>query len=213
MLPLSNDCKLLSTEALANTGVCSGCVYAHPSSIISPSSDIGEGTVIWHFCHIMPKSHIGAHCHIGQNVVVQPGVIVGNGCRILNNVTLYSGVICEQDVFLGPSCTFTNVINPRAFISRKKEFQATLVKQGASIGANATILCGTTIGSYALVGAGSVVTKDVPDYAIVTGNPARQTGWISRDGFQLSFEEAKAFCQEENRFYQLNPEDGTVKPV
>jgi UDP-2-acetamido-3-amino-2,3-dideoxy-glucuronate N-acetyltransferase len=161
----------------------------------------------------MPESRIGTHCHIGQNVVVQPGVIVGNGCRILNNVTLYSGVICEQDVFLGPSCTFTNVINPRAFISRKKEFQATLIKQGASIGANATILCGTTIGSYALIGAGSVVTKDVPDYAIVTGNPARQAGWISRDGFQLSFEEAKAFCQEENRFYQLNIEDGTVKPV
>jgi UDP-2-acetamido-3-amino-2,3-dideoxy-glucuronate N-acetyltransferase len=155
---------------------------AHPTAIIDEGATIGAGTKIWHFSHIMPEAVIGENCNIGQNVVISPRVILGNNVKVQNNVSVYTGVVCEDDVFLGPSCVFTNVINPRSFISRKDEFKPTLVKQGASIGANATIICGVTIGEYALVGAGTVVTKDVPDYALVVGNPGKQVGWVDKEG-------------------------------
>lgn len=146
--------------------------FVHESSYVDEGCEIGEGTKIWYFTHIMQGCKIGKHCNIGQNVVVSPGVTLGNGVKIQNNVSVFSGVICEDGVFLGPSCVFTNVINPRAFINRRHEFRRTLIKRGASIGANATIVCGHTIGKYALIGAGAVVTRDVPDYALVYGNPA-----------------------------------------
>src|SRR3989339_753016 len=154
--------------------------YAHESSIIEEGSVIGSGTKIWHFTHIMKGSIIGKNCNIGQNVVVSPNVVIGNNVKIQNNVSLYTGVIVEDDVFLGPSMVFTNVINPRSHVSRKDEYKTTLVRKGASIGANATIVCGITLGRYCFIGAGAVVTKDVPDYALVYGLPARQKGWISR---------------------------------
>lgn len=152
--------------------------FVHPSSYVDQPCTIGHGTKIWHFCHIMQGCTIGEDCSLGQNVVVSPGVVLGRGVRVQNNVSLYTGVVCEEDVFLGPSCVFTNVINPRSFIERKEEFRQTLVRQGASIGANATIVCGHTIGRYAFVGAGAVVTRDVPDYALVVGTPARVVGWV-----------------------------------
>ncbi len=152
--------------------------FAHPSSYIDQPCSIGQGTKIWHFCHVMAGCTIGEDCSLGQNVVVSPGVVLGRGVRVQNNVSLYTGVTCEDDVFLGPSCVFTNVVNPRSFIQRKDEFRPTLVKQGASIGANATIVCGHTIGRYAFVGAGAVVTRDVPDHALVVGTPARVKGWV-----------------------------------
>ena len=160
-------------------------IQIHPTAIIDTDSQIGEGTKIWHFSHIMSGSIIGKNCNIGQNVVVSPGVILGDNVKVQNNVSIYTGVICEDDVFLGPSCVFTNVINPRSFISRKEEFEQTLVKKGASIGANATIICGVTIGEYALIGAGSVVTKDVPPYALVYGNPARVHGKVNEAGEKI----------------------------
>lgn len=155
---------------------------AHPTAVIDPGVEIGEGTSIWHFSHIMTGASIGMHCNIGQNVVISPGVQLGNNVKVQNNVSVYTGVNCEDDVFLGPSCVFTNVINPRSFINRKDEFRPTLVKRGASIGANATILCGITIGEYAMIGAGAVVTKDVPPYALVVGNPGRQIGEVDKEG-------------------------------
>jgi UDP-2-acetamido-3-amino-2,3-dideoxy-glucuronate N-acetyltransferase len=155
---------------------------AHPTAIIDEGATIGAGTTIWHFSHIMSGAVIGKNCNIGQNVVISPQAILGDNVKVQNNVSVYTGVVCEDDVFLGPSCVFTNVINPRSFISRKEEFQPTVVKKGASIGANATIVCGITIGEYALIGAGSVVTKDVPAYALIVGNPGRQTGWVDKEG-------------------------------
>jgi UDP-2-acetamido-3-amino-2,3-dideoxy-glucuronate N-acetyltransferase len=155
---------------------------AHPTAVIDEGSRIGKGTKIWHFSHIMKSAVIGQNCNIGQNVVIASGVVLGDNVKVQNNVSVYTGVVCEDDVFLGPSCVFTNIINPRSFISRKEEFQPTLVKKGASIGANATIICGITIGEYALIGAGAVVTKDVPDYALIVGNPGKQIGWVDKEG-------------------------------
>jgi UDP-2-acetamido-3-amino-2,3-dideoxy-glucuronate N-acetyltransferase len=155
---------------------------AHPTAVIDEGAMIGEGTVVWHFSHIMSGAVVGKNCNIGQNVVVSPRAVLGNNVKVQNNVSVYTGVVCEDDVFLGPSCVFTNVINPRSFISRKAEFKPTRVKKGASIGANATIICGITIGEYAMIGAGSVVTKDVPEYALIVGNPGRQVGWVDKEG-------------------------------
>jgi UDP-2-acetamido-3-amino-2,3-dideoxy-glucuronate N-acetyltransferase len=155
---------------------------AHPTAVIDKGASIGKGTRIWHFSHIMERAIVGENCNIGQNVVISSGAILGNNVKVQNNVSIYTGVVCEDDVFLGPSCVFTNVINPRSFISRREEFQSTLVKKGASIGANATIICGITIGEYALIGAGAVVTKDVPPYALIAGNPGKQMGWVDKEG-------------------------------
>ena len=177
---------------------------AHPTAIIDEGCEIGENVRIWHFSHIMPGCRIGKGCNIGQNVVVSPGVILGTNVKIQNNVSLYEGVICEDDVFLGPSMVFTNVINPRSAIVRKHEYKQTLVKKGASIGANATIICGNTIGEFAFVGAGAVVTKNIPAFALVIGNPARQTGWVSEYGHKLNFDtNGLAKCPESNQQYKL----------
>ena len=179
-------------------------IFIHPSCFVDEGCRIGEGTKIWHFSHIMSGSIVGDNCNIGQNVVISSKVILGNNVRIQNNVSVYEGVICEDDVFLGPSMVFTNVINPRSAVSRKNEFMTTLVKKGASIGANATIICGNTLGSYCFIGAGSVVTKDVPAYALIVGNPGRQTGWISEYGQKLIFDEkGNAVCSESKENYQL----------
>ena len=159
--------------------------HKHPSAIVDDGAIIGDGTRIWHFCHVLPGTVIGRNCVLGQNVMAGPDVRIGDGCKIQNNVTLYKGETLENDVFCGPSCVFTNVLTPRAFVERKNEFAPTLVRHGATIGANATIVCGNTIGAYAMVGAGAVVTKDVPDYALVVGSPARQIGWVSRMGERL----------------------------
>lgn len=163
--------------------------FVHESSYVDDGAEIGAGTKIWHFCHVMPHSRIGERCNIGQNVLVSADVSIGNNVKIQNNVSLYTGVIVEDDVFLGPSMVFTNVINPRSHVSRKDEYKQTLVRKGASIGANATVVCGVTLGRYCFVGAGSVVTRDVPDYALVYGSPARVRGWMCQCGEQLTFEE------------------------
>ncbi|NLZ49310.1 MAG: N-acetyltransferase [Clostridiales bacterium] len=170
--------------------------FVHESSYVDMPCVIGKGTKIWHFSHIMKDCIIGENCNIGQNVVISPGVILGNGVKIQNNVSVYTGVICEDGVFLGPSCVFTNVINPRSFIERKSEFRKTIIGKGASIGANATIVCGHKIGQYALIGAGSVVTKDVPDYALVVGNPARVIGSVCQCGERLDFKGNFAKCEK-----------------
>jgi UDP-2-acetamido-3-amino-2,3-dideoxy-glucuronate N-acetyltransferase len=181
--------------------------YVHPTSIIDDGCQIGQGTKIWHFSHIMEDSRIGENCNLGQNVVVSPKVILGKNVKVQNNVSIYTGVICEDDVFLGPSMVFTNVVNPRSSINRKNKYKQTLVKRGATIGANATILCGITIGEFAFIGAGAVVTKDVKPYALVVGNPARQTGWMSEHGFKLKFnKEGSATCAESGEKYLLNEE-------
>lgn len=178
--------------------------FAHETAVLDEGCRIGDGTRIWHFTHVMAEAVVGKNCVLGQNVMVANRVTVGDNVKIQNNVSVYEGVTCEDNVFLGPSVVFTNVINPRAFIERKHEFRPTLVKKGASIGANATIVCGHTIGQYALVGAGAVVTHDVPDYALVTGNPARQTGWVSEYGCRLSFDNnGEAVCPESGQTYQL----------
>jgi len=178
--------------------------FAHPSAIIDDGCEIGEGVKIWHFSHIMSGCKIGDGCNIGQNVVVSPAVVLGRNVRVQNNVSIYEGVICEDDVFLGPSMVFTNVINPRSAVSRKKQYRQTLVHKGASIGANATIVCGNNIGEYAFVGAGAVVTKSVLPYALVVGNPARQTGWMSEYGHRLQFDEnGIAVCKETGEQYIL----------
>ena len=184
--------------------------YIHPSSIIDENCVIGEGTKIWHFSHIMSGAVIGNNCNLGQNVVVSPKVILGNNVRVQNNVSIYEGVICEDDVFLGPSAVLTNVINPRSAVSRKNEFKTTLIKKGASIGANATIVCGNTIGEYAFIGAGAVVTKNVPAYALIVGNPGRQTGWMSEQGQKLQLDiNNNAICTESGQKYVLD--NGVVK--
>lgn len=186
--------------------------YVHPSSIIDDGCSIGEGTRIWHFSHIMSGAVIGNNCNLGQNVVVSPKVILGNNVRVQNNVSIYEGVICEDDVFLGPSAVLTNVINPRSAVSRKNEFKTTLIKKGASIGANATIVCGNTIGEYAFIGAGAVVTKDVSAYALIVGNPGRQTGWMSEYGQKLQFDQdGNATCRETGVTYRLRNNTVTRK--
>lgn len=162
-------------------------IYIHPTAIIDEGAVIGSGTRIWHFCHLMPQSRIGKNCNIGQNVFIDKNAVIGNGVKIQNNVSVYNGVVIEDDAFIGPSVVFTNVINPRSFKERKNEFKKTVVRKGASIGANATLLCGIEVGAYAMIGAGAVVTRSVPDYAIITGNPARQTGWVSAAGYKLDF--------------------------
>lgn len=178
--------------------------FAHETAVIDEGCIIGEGSKIWHFSHIMPNCKIGKNCNIGQNVVISPEVILGNNVKVQNNVSIYTGVICEDDVFLGPSMVFTNVINPRSAIIRKDQYKKTIVKKGASIGANATIVCGITIGEYAFVGAGAVVTKDVKPYALVVGNPSRQTGWMSEYGHKLHFnEQGIAICPESKQKYKL----------
>lgn len=174
-------------------------------AVIDEGAEIGEGVKIWHFSHIMAGCRIGDGCNIGQNVVVSPKVILGKNVRVQNNVSIYEGVICEDDVFLGPSMVFTNVINPRSAISRKHEYMETLVRRGASIGANATIVCGNEIGEYAFIGAGAVVTRPVPSYALVVGNPARQIGWMSEYGHRLHFDKNNiAVCKESGEQYELN---------
>jgi len=183
---------------------------AHETAVIDEGCTIGEGTKIWHFSHIMPNCIIGERCNIGQNVVISPEVVLGNNVKVQNNVSIYTGVICEDDVFLGPSMVFTNVMNPRSAVNRKDQYAKTIVKKGASIGANATIVCGNNIGEYAFIGAGSVVIKEVLDYALVVGNPARQIGWMSAYGHRLMFDEVgKATCPESNEHYLLI--DGKVK--
>lgn len=183
--------------------------FAHPSAIIDEGCTIGEGTKIWHFSHIMPNCIIGENCNIGQNVVVSPDVRLGKNVKVQNNVSIYTGVECEDDVFLGPSMVFTNVINPRSAINRKNQYAKTLVKRGATIGANATIVCGHDIGEYAFIGAGAVVTKTVPAYALVIGNPAHQSGWMSQHGHKLVFDATgRATCPESGQQYILK--DGNV---
>ncbi len=175
----------------------------HPSSVADTGAIIGAGTKIWHFSHIMPEAVIGENCVIGQNVFIANKVVIGNGVKVQNNVSLYEGVICEDEVFIGPSAVFTNVINPRSAIERKNEFRTTRIGKGATIGANATILCGIEIGTYAFIGAGAVVTKDVPAFALMTGNPARQTGWMSEAGEKLELKEGLAVCKVSGMEYQL----------
>ena len=186
--------------------------YAHPSAIVDEGCTIGDGVKIWHFSHIMPGCTIGEGCNIGQNVVVSPKVVLGRNVRVQNNVSIYEGVICEDDVFLGPSMVFTNVINPRSAVSRKSEYRQTLVRRGASIGANATIVCGNEIGEFAFIGAGAVVTKAVPPYALLVGNPARRIGWISEFGHRLNFDEGGlATCPESGEQYSI--QDNQVKKI
>ena len=183
--------------------------FAHETAVIDENCQIGEGTKIWHFSHIMTGCVIGTNCNIGQNVVISPEVVLGNNVKVQNNVSVYTGVICEDDVFLGPSCVFTNVTNPRSAVNRKSQYAGTHVGKGATIGANATVVCGHDIGAYAFIGAGAVVTKHVPDYALLVGNPARQLGWMSEYGHRLYFDnEGIAECPESHEKYQLK--DGTV---
>lgn len=178
--------------------------FAHSSAFIDEGCQIGDGTKVWHFSHIMPNCIIGNNCNIGQNVVISPDVKLGNNVKVQNNVSIYTGVICEDDVFLGPSMVFTNVINPRSAVARKDQYRKTIVKKGASIGANATIVCGNDIGEYAFIGAGAVVTKEIPAYALVVGNPAKQIGWISEYGHRLEFDAGgKAICPESNEQYSI----------
>lgn len=178
--------------------------YTHKTAVIDEGCIIGNNTKIWHFSHIMPNCRIGEGCNIGQNVVVSPDVILGDNVKVQNNVSIYTGVVCENDVFLGPSMVFTNVINPRSAVNRKNEYKKTIVKKGASIGANATIVCGNDIGEYSFIGAGTVVVKEVKPYALVVGNPARQIGWVSEYGHKLEFDDnGIAKCQESNQTYQL----------
>jgi len=186
--------------------------FAHKTAVIDDNCEIGEGTKIWHFSHVMSNSIIGNQCNLGQNVVVSPEVILGNNVKVQNNVSIYTGVICEDDVFLGPSMVFTNVINPRSAINRRNQYTKTIIKIGATIGANATIVCGNNIGQYAFIGAGSVVTKDIPNFALVVGNPSNQIGWVSEYGHKLEFSDTGfAICKESKQEYKL--ENNTVKRI
>ena len=178
--------------------------FAHPTAVIDEGCQIGEGTKIWHFSHLMTGCILGENCNIGQNVVISPQVTLGNNVKVQNNVSVYTGVICDDDVFLGPSCVFTNVVNPRSGINRRGAYSRTHVGKGATIGANATIICGHDIGAYAFIGAGAVVTKNVPPYALLVGNPARQTGWMSEYGHRLNFDEnGMAVCPESKQEYRI----------
>ncbi len=186
--------------------------YAHPTAVVDEGCTIGNGVKIWHFSHIMSQCIIGDHCNIGQNVVISPEVVLGKNVKIQNNVSIYTGVTCGDDVFLGPSCVFTNVTNPRSGVNRRGQYDKTHVGTGASIGANATIVCGHDIGQFAFVGAGAVVTKNVPDYALIVGNPAKQIGWMSEYGHRLNFDEVgKAVCEESGQCYELK--EGMVKRI
>ena len=186
--------------------------FAHETAVIDEGCTLGRGTKIWHFSHIMKDAVIGERCNLGQNVVVSPGVILGNNVKVQNNVSIYTGVICEDDVFLGPSMVFTNITNPRSAIIRRDQYVTTLVRRGASVGANATIVCGNEIGEYALIGAGAVITRPVKPYALVVGNPARQTGWVSEYGHKLAFDgEGIAVCPESGHKYRLS--DGEVTKI
>ena len=184
--------------------------FVHPSSYVDEGVKLGNGCKVWHFCHLMGPSEIGENCNFGQNVVVSPQVKLGRNVKVQNNVSIYTGVECEDDVFLGPSMVFTNVYNPRSAVSRKNEYRKTLVKEGATIGANATVVCGNDIGRFAFIGAGALVNRSVPDFALVVGNPARQIGWMSRHGHRLHFDaDGLATCPESGFRYQL--ENGVVK--
>jgi UDP-2-acetamido-3-amino-2,3-dideoxy-glucuronate N-acetyltransferase len=186
--------------------------YAHPTAVIDAGCTIGKGTKIWHFSHIMPNCNIGENCNIGQNVVISPEVILGKNVKVQNNVSIYTGVICEDDVFLGPSMVFTNVTNPRSAVNRRGQYSKTTVRRGASIGANATIVCGHDIGQFAFIGAGAVVTKTVPDYALVVGNPAKQVGWMSEFGHKLAFDnKGIATCPESGERFKL--QNGIVTKI
>ena len=186
--------------------------FAHETAVIDANCKIGKGSKIWHFSHIMSDCEIGEKCNIGQNVVVSPQVKLGRNVKVQNNVSIYTGVICEEDVFLGPSMVFTNVINPRSAVLRRNQYQQTIVKKGASIGANATIICGNNIGKFALIGAGSVITKEVPPYGLVVGNPAKQIGWISEYGHRLNFDDkGMAICPESQEKYLLK--DNSVTKI
>lgn len=186
--------------------------FVHPSSYVDEGCSIGKGTKIWHFSHVMPNSTIGENCNIGQNVIVSPEVVLGNNVKIQSNVSLYTGVICEDDVFLGPSMVFTNVMNPRSAVSRKNEYRKTIVKKGATIGANATIVCGIQLGEYCFIGAGAVVIRSVKSYAMMVGNPAKQIGWMSEQGEKLIFnEQHEAFCKATGDKYLLL--NGNVKKL
>lgn len=186
--------------------------FVHPSAIVDEPCEIGAGTKIWHFSHIMSGCRIGQNCNIGQNVVISPDVILGKNVKIQNNVSLYTGVVCGDDVFLGPSCVFTNVTNPRSAVNRRGQYAKTNIGNGASVGANATIVCGHDIGAFAFIGAGAVVTKTVPDFALVVGNPAKQIGWMSEFGHRLEFDERNiAICPESNQEYLLT--DNSVKRI
>jgi len=178
--------------------------FVHPTSVIDEDCEIGEGVKIWHFSHLMKGCKIGNHCSIGQNVFIASNVVLGSNVKVQNNVSIYEGVICEDDVFLGPSMVFTNVINPRSAVSRKNEYKQTFVRKGATIGANATIVCGNEIGAYAFIGAGAVVTRPVPAYALIVGNPGKQKGWMSEQGFPLQFDEnGKAICKGNGEVYSF----------
>ncbi len=184
--------------------------FAHETAVIDDGCTIGRGTKIWHFSHIMKEAVIGERCNIGQNVVISPLVKLGNNVKVQNNVSIYTGVICEDDVFLGPSMVFTNIINPRSAVIRSSQYVTTMVRRGASIGANATIICGNEIGEYSLIGAGTVITKNVKPYALVIGNPGRQTGWVSEYGHKLSFSaDGIAVCPESSQRYRLSGEEVT----
>ena len=214
---IKNFLKKILFENIVNKKIllllpCMKEYFAHETAVIDEGCTIGKGTKIWHFSHVMSGCTIGESCNIGQNVVVSPDVTLGRNVKVQNNVSIYTGVICEDDVFLGPSMVFTNVINPRSAVSRKDCYRRTLVMQGASIGANATVVCGHDIGRYALIGAGAVVTKNIPDYALVVGNPARQMGWVSEYGCKLKFDnEGFATCPESGQKYKL--ENGKVTRI
>lgn len=186
--------------------------FAHETAVIDEGCEIGKGTKIWHFSHLMSNCKLGENCNLGQNVVISPEVVLGNNVKVQNNVSIYSGVICEDDVFLGPSMVFTNVVNPRSAVNRRGQYVKTLVRKGATIGANATIVCGHEIGQFAFIGAGSVITKEVKPYALMVGNPARQIGWMSEYGHRLEFDSnGKAVCPESKEQYELN--NGVVKKI
>ena len=185
--------------------------FSHETALVDDGCQIGEGTKVWHFSHIMPDCILGENCNIGQNVVVSPKVILGNNVKVQNNVSIYTGVICQDDVFLGPSMVFTNILNPRSAVVRRGQYVETIVEKGASIGANATIVCGNKIGKYALIGAGAVVTKEVKAYALVVGNPSKQIGWVSEYGHRLNFTDVIAICPESSEKYELK--NNSVKKI
>lgn len=206
------DLDMVKDDKINHQSPIAKLYFSHETAVIDDGCQIGEGTKIWHFSHIMSNCTIGENCNIGQNVVISPDVVLGNKVKVQNNVSIYTGVICEDEVFLGPSMVFTNITNPRSAIIRKDKYEKTIVKKGASIGANATIVCGHDIGEYAFIGAGAVVTKDVKPYALIVGNPAKQIGWMSEYGHRLTFnDEGVAVCPESNEKYVLK--ENRVKKI